>query len=127
VLKEIKNHGRTFIDPHVTFHSQVQETCKILGMACHRVDLNLTPDSKTDLSDMTERNNFFKKVIQSAEENGTVIVSMPLISTVTSHLPEWISASEKKGVKFITINHSFSPELLPTVSRNDQSTENDNR
>lgn len=111
VLKEIKGHGSTFVDPYTTLYSQVQETCKALGMACPQVHMTIAPEGTT-----TQRDDFFKRVIQSTKENGIIIISVPAIPTFTDYLLEWIADSEKKGINFTTIAHLKTLELSPGTS-----------
>jgi polysaccharide deacetylase 2 family uncharacterized protein YibQ len=108
VLKEIKGNGSVFIDPYTTLHSQVQETCKALGMTCPQVNLKITL-AETD----TQKDDFFEKVIQRAKENGIIIVSVPAIPAFTDYLLGWMAASEKKGINFVTITH-LKPLALST-------------
>ncbi len=111
VLKEIKKHGSIFIDPYTTLHSQVQQTCKLLDMGCHQVDLKLTASEA-----VTQSDEFFKKVIQSAKENGIIIVTVPAIPAFTDRLLEWIDTLEKKGINFVTIARLKTPELSADTS-----------
>lgn len=106
VLKEIKDNGSIFIDPYATLHSQVQQTCKALDMTCHQVDLKITPNET-----IAQRDEFFKKVIQSAKENGIIIVAVPAIPAFTDHLVEWMGTLEKQGINFVTVAHLKFPEL----------------
>ena len=119
ILKEIQNHGSTFIDPYTTLYSQVQQTCKVLGMGCHQVNLTLTMAKSDD-----EIDNFFEKVIHNAKENGTIIVSVAAIPAFTRHLLEWIRSSEKKGINFVTIAQLKAPKLFKETSTAYQGTEN---
>jgi len=109
VLKEVKDHGSIFIDPYITLQSHVQRTCKTLGMACPQVNFTMTLAKADDI----QKDDFFKKVIQSAKENGMIIMSMPAIPAVTDHLLEWIASCERKGINFVTITHFKTPELSP--------------
>jgi polysaccharide deacetylase 2 family uncharacterized protein YibQ len=118
VLKEIKNHGSIFVDPYTTLHSQVQATCKLLGMGCHQVNLTMSLAAK-DAQDA-----FFKKVIQNAKENGIIIVSIPALPAFTDNLLEWIAASEKKGISFVTIAHLKTPKLSTEITVEYQGAEN---
>jgi polysaccharide deacetylase 2 family uncharacterized protein YibQ len=119
VLKEIKDHGSVFVDPYTTLHSQVQGICKLLGMGCHQVNLTLTLTEND-----ARRDEFFKKVIQNAKENGIIIVSVPAIPAFTDYLLEWIAVSEKKGINFVTIAQLKTPQLSTEIPAEHQGTEN---
>ena len=119
VLKEIKNHGSIFIDPYTTLQSQIQGTCKTLGMTCPQVNLTMTL-AESD----AQKDDFFKKVIQSAKENGIIIVSVPAIPAFTGYLLEWIAAWEKKGINFVTIAHLKTPEFSTRMNAEHQGTPN---
>ena len=108
VLREIKNHDRVFIDPNRMLNSHVQKTCKALDMTCHQIDM-LLPLS----ADSTQRDEFFKKIIQNARENGTIVVSMPAVPAFLDHLLEWTDILEKNCIKLVTIDNLKTPELLP--------------
>jgi len=105
VLTEIKNHGSLFIDPNTTIHSQVQNTCKALDMKCPQVDLTLPVAANS-----TERDEFFKKIIPIAKENGIIIISVPAIPTFVDHLIEWIDTLDTNGINFVTIAGIKAPE-----------------
>jgi polysaccharide deacetylase 2 family uncharacterized protein YibQ len=106
ILREIKKQGRNFIDPNSSLHSQTQPLCMALGMPCHKVDLP-TPLTASSL----ETDEFLKKIIQSAKENGIIIVSVPTIPLVINHLLEWVDALEKNGINFVTIADLKTPAL----------------
>lgn len=122
VLKEIKEHGSIFIDSYDTLHSQAQQTCKLLDMTCHQVGLKISPNETA-----IQRDEFFKKVIQSATENGSIIVTVPAIPAFTDHLLEWIDTLEKKGIKFVTIARLKTPELSADTSVEHQGATNVNK
>jgi|GEM_PF-2579118 len=111
VLKEIKGHGSIFVDSYTTLHSQVPETCKALGMTCPQVHMTITPEEDT-----TKQEDFFKRVIQDAKENGIMIISVPAIPAFTDYLLKWIADSEKKGINFTTIANLKPPELSSDIS-----------
>jgi polysaccharide deacetylase 2 family uncharacterized protein YibQ len=99
VLKEIRNYGSAFIDPRTTLYSKVPKICKVLGMNCHQVDLTLPLRANTkDIDD------FFKKVIRNAQENGIVIVSIPAIPDFIRLLTNWTDVLEDKGITLVTID-----------------------
>jgi len=106
ILREIKKQGRIFIDPSSSLHSQTHTLCMALGMTCHKVDLS-APLATSSL----ETDEFLKKIIQSARENGIIIVSVSAIPLVMGHLLEWIDALEKNGINFVTIADLKTPEL----------------
>ncbi len=117
VLKEIKNRGSLFIDPNSSLYSQVQPTCAALNMTCHKVDLTLPLSTHS-----TELNEFFKKIIQSAKENGTIIVSVPAIPAFIDYLLEWTDTLEKNGINFVTIADLKTPELSLLDNAREQGT-----
>lgn len=98
VLKEIRESGAAFIDPRTTLYSKVPKICKVLRMNCHQVDLSLPIRANT--KDVDE---FFKKVIRNAQENGIVIVSIPAIPDFIRQLPNWMDVLEDKGITLVTI------------------------
>ena len=111
ILKEIKGHGSTFVDPYTTLHSQVPGTCKALGMACPQVHMTIALEE-----DAARREDFFKRATQNAKENGTIIISVPAIPAFTDYLLEWIADSEKNGINFTTIANLKTPEFSPGIS-----------
>jgi len=105
VLTEIKNHDRLFIDPNTTIHSQVQKTCKALNMNCPQVDLTLSI-----LANSTTRDEFFKKIIPNAKENGIIVISVPAIPIFIDHLNEWRNTLDINGITLVTIAEIKTPE-----------------
>lgn len=111
VLKEIKNHGSIFIDSNTSLHSQVQRTCKTLDMSCHQIDLTLPLSAN-----FTQTDEFLKKVIQSAKENGIIIVSMPAIPAFIDHLIKWIGTLKENGINLVTMSNLKTLEFPPEAS-----------
>jgi polysaccharide deacetylase 2 family uncharacterized protein YibQ len=122
VLKEIKNRGSVFIDPNTTLHSQVQSTCKALEITCPQVDLTLPISSNS-----AEEDNFLKKIIQNAKENGIIVISVPAIPAFVQHLPEWLDTIEKNGINVVSITELKSPELSLDISRKHQGSTHANK
>jgi len=113
VLKEIKNHGSLFVDPNTTIRSQIKSTCKALDISCLQVDLTLPITAN-----LSEKDDFIKKVIQNAKENGMVIVNVPAIPAFTNALPEWIETFGKHDVKLVTVAGLQTQEFSLDASRN---------
>jgi hypothetical protein len=74
-----------------------------------------------------EGDEFFKKIIQSAKENGIIIVSVPAISAFIEHLPEWMDTLEKGGINFRRIATLKFPELSLRNTREHQGTTDANK
>lgn len=105
ILTELKNQARTFVDPNTTVYSQVQRTCRVLDTPCFQVDLTL-PITIT----ASERDDFFKKIVQYSKENGIIVISVPAIPQFISYLHEWIGTLEKNGINLVMITELKNPE-----------------
>ena len=105
ILTELKKQGRIFVDPNTTIYSQVQSTCKVLDTPCFQIDFTL-PISLT----ASERDDYFKKIIQNSHENGIIVISVPAIPMFISYLQEWIGSIDKSDINLVMINELINSE-----------------
>jgi len=99
VLMEIHNQNRLFIDPRNTLYSQVPTVCKTLNIPYYAVDLTLS-----FLANLKQVDEFLKKIIQHAQENGMVIASAPATPLFIHSFLEWKETLDKDGINFARFN-----------------------